>query len=937
MLNGSPLINLYRTQPIRQCVNLNIITQLLATLIAIRLSAFSLSFNNLLAISKRNLHHVLKLLKRPVQLKIIFHILFLIPFWSNGQQINSIKIKSDSLKEKKRVVISDLSKPEVITQVIGRVVDAASGQPLYGINIRYINSEYGTSSDKEGKFNLSAKGAFNHILFSYIGYLSIIQAVKPGQKNEFEIRLKSAQTQLKEVSISGKGARYRNKGNPAVALIQQVIDHKDQNRMESSAYLQYEQYERIGLSFFDLPAILTKSRIFNKYKFMLDTGQIINGQARTSLPVYFSEKLFKNYYRKNPSKSIQILEAQNQINIVKFIDTAGVDIYLNRLYGNNIDIYSNNIFIITNQFLSPIADHSPDFYKFYIIDTLQTDKGKLVELNFTPRNKGDLLFEGKLTITLDGHYAVESCELSINKQININFMRSLLISLDFSRYQNGRYYLQKSDVKADFGILKAKGPGVFGERTVYYSNYKLNEPLADEFYKGKSIQAKPNANLPDTSFWKARRPDTLTRQQAAAYSKINRLERMRSFKIASWIANTFAGNYADLGPVQFGQISDFFSFDNVEGARFQIGARTTPKFNRSFYFDTYTGYGTMDKKLKYNVSTYLSLNHLPFYMYPNDYLKLSYQYDISIPGQNFSINTNQPPLSSFQSGTSDYFLYSKVFKVDYVKEFENHFSFDLALKNWNQQAAGSLVYRLNDVNHTLVDNLTTSEVSLDLRYAPHEQIIQGTTDRTTIYSKYPIIRLQIRQGIKNVGNGSYSFTNINATLAKRFYLSQLGYTDVTLLGSLLIGTVPFPLLNISTANQSVAYDPDAYNKMYYLEFVSDHYAGLNITQSFNGFFLNKIPLIKQLKWREYLSFKALYGGLRNENNPLYSNKLYLFPTGNSGINGTYALGNIPYIEAGAGIGNIFKFLRIDMIKRFNYLDHPGISAYGIKISFSPDF
>jgi len=119
--------------------------------------------------------------------------------------------------------------------------------------------------------------------------------------------------------------------------------------------------------------------------------------------------------------------------------------------------------------------------------------------------------------------------------------------------------------------------------------------------------------------------------------------------------------------------------------------------------------------------------------------------------------------------------------------------------------------------------------------------------------------------------------------------------------------------------------------------VSDHYVGINFTQSFNGFFLNKIPLIEHLKWREYLSFKALYGGLRNENNPEVSNNLYQFPVGTGGANGTYALGHKPYMEAGAGIGNIFKFFRFDVIRRFNYLDHPNVSKYGIKFSFGFDF
>jgi hypothetical protein len=70
---------------------------------------------------------------------------------------------------------------------------------------------------------------------------------------------------------------------------------------------------------------------------------------------------------------------------------------------------------------------------------------------------------------------------------------------------------------------------------------------------------------------------------------------------------------------------------------------------------------------------------------------------------------------------------------------------------------------------------------------------------------------------------------------------------------------------------------------------------------------------------------------------MYTNNLYLFPTGSNSSNGTYGLGSTPYIETGAGIGNIFKVLRLDLIKRYNYLDHPGISPYSIKVSLNPDF
>ncbi len=831
-----------------------------------------------------------------------------------------------------------IGRAQQITKVSGRVTDLNSGQPLEYITVSFPGTSHGTTTDGQGRYSLSAPGNYSQVSFSLMGYVQVLKTIRPGQANELSVKLKNSQTQLKEVTVtSDREKKYRNKGNPAVELIQQVIDHKAQNRMTSADYIQYDEYERMGLSLFNLSKKLVNSSFFSKYQFMLDTTSYIGGQRQTTLPGYFSEKLSRHFYRKNPEKTIQVLEAEKGINIIKFVDTTGLDIYLNRLYGNHIDIYDNNIFIIVNQFLSPIANHAPDFYKFFIVDTLQTEHGKLVELSFTPRNKGDLLFEGKLMVTLDGRYAVQSCELNVNKQININFMRSLKVKLDFEPHSDGRYYLAKSNVAADFGLMKNKGMGIYGERTVTYSNYQLNQPMPDSFYLGKSLQTDSNAHQADTSYLERHRTDTLTTQQAGAYARINRLQNMRSFKRATWIAATLTGDYADFGPVQEGPIGSLFAYDTQEGARFQLGGRTTPKFNKTLYMDGFLGYGLKDRQLKYELNTYFSLNKTPNYRFPNDYFKIGYLYDVDIPGQSFALNNSQAALSSFQSGSTNYWLYDRIYSLTYVKDFENHFSYNLSFRNWNQQAAGTLLFQQNDPAGTLVRDLTTSELTLGLRYVPHEQIIQGTRDRHTIHSKYPIMNAQITQGLKGVFGGAYPYTKLSASIYERFYLSQLGYADVTLMGSLINGQVPFPLLNISPANQSIAYNPDAYNKMYYLEFVSDHYMGLNVTQSFNGFFLNKLPLIDHLKWREYLSFKILYGGLRNQNNPIYTSGLYRFPAAGAGAYGTYALGKTPYVEAGAGIGNIFKILRVDVIKRFNYLDHPGISTYGVKLSFNPDF
>jgi hypothetical protein len=871
-----------------------------------------------------------------IMVRLFFSAFLFIPILSFAQQKDTLLKKTDSSNR----ILADTIKKDTAklnhTGVSGTITDAVSGKPIAQVMVSFDGHNYGTSTDEHGSYTLSEDALYKQVKFSSIGYKQVTKSILAGRDQVLNIKLQSSQTQLKEVVISSsKRKRYRNKDNPAVELIQQVIDHKPFNKMADADYLQYDQYERIAFSITDLSPKFLNSKFFSKYRFLIDTSQVIRGKKQATVPVYLSEKLSQYFHRKTPSKSITVLDAQKKVDFGNIVDPKGLDFYLNRLYGE-VDLYSNNIFIITNQFLSPIADHAPDFYKFFITDTIQSGNQKLIEISFLPRNKGDLLFEGKLLITMDGKYAVKGADLGIEKQINLNFLRTLKIHQDFQQHPDGRYYLVKSDVKADFGILKNKGFGLGGERTIFFKNYKLNSPINEVFYNGNSSQTVPDADKNDLDFWKKHRTDTLVGAQAKIYSNIDSLQKMPSFRRAVWIIRTLIGGYADLGPVQVGPVDATYTFNSLEGTRLFLGGRTTPIFNKSFYLEGYTAYGFKDDRFKYYLNTTFSFNKTAPYLFPNNYLKVSYQYDTDIPGQNFLINKTQSLLGSFQRGTSDLWLYNKIFRLNYVRDFQDHFSFNLEFKNWRQQPAGTLVFQPFDPALAPVSQLTTTEINLLLRYAPNEKFIQGTIHRFNIPNKYPIFTMSINSGIKGLVDGQYNFLNLSANIYKRFYLSQLGYTDVTLLGGEMLGQVPFPLLSILPGNQTYLINDNAYNDMNFLEFVSDHYAGLTMTHYFGGFFLNKVPLLEHLKLREILSVKILYGGLRDQNNPFLHPELYKFPTYANGAPATFALGNTPYLEASVGIANIFKVLRLDMVHRFNYLDHPGVTPWGLRFSLVPD-
>lgn len=86
-----------------------------------------------------------------------------------------------------------------------------------------------------------------------------------------------------------------------------------------------------------------------------------------------------------------------------------------------------------------------------------------------------------------------------------------------------------------------------------------------------------------------------------------------------------------------------------------------------------------------------------------------------------------------------------------------------------------------------------------------------------------------------------------------------------------------------------------------------------------------------------VSFKALYGNLTKNNDPAQQNDLFKLPVEADGTPITYTLGKVPYIEGSVGVGNIFKLFRVDLVRRFTYLNNPNVSKYGIRVRFRLDF
>jgi hypothetical protein len=334
------------------------------------------------------------------------------------------------------------------------------------------------------------------------------------------------------------------------------------------------------------------------------------------------------------------------------------------------------------------------------------------------------------------------------------------------------------------------------------------------------------------------------------------------------------------------------------------------------------------------------LNKKSPYKFPQHYLRVSASYDTKIPGQNLEFVQEDNVLLSFKRGENRSYLYNEVYRLDYKVEFSNNLSLNAGLGTWKQTPAGVLSYSLLQPNgtHRFINNLQSTEFNVGLRYAPKEEFYQGKNYRTPIFNQYPIITFNYTAGVKGLFGGEYNYHNFTAGVFKRFYLSQLGYADVNVDGTYIAGNnLPFPVLNIHRANQTYAYQLQSYNLMNFMEFISDHHVSWNVQYYMNGFIFNKIPLLNRLKLREVFSFKGVYGGLRDSNNPSLNTSVYDWQTNSKGEQMSFTFDGKPYMEASAGVANIFKVLRVDLVRRLNYLDHPEAPKWGVRARIKFDF
>ncbi|MBR0046781.1 MAG: carboxypeptidase-like regulatory domain-containing protein [Bacteroidaceae bacterium] len=818
----------------------------------------------------------------------------------------------------------------VKAQFYGQVIDAANGEPIPFAAVKYIGTSEGRSTDINGNFVLPILNNYSKFEITSLGYKPVTVTVPRGRQEIRDqiIKMYSDDILLGEVVVKKSKINYKRKNNPAVDLMRKVIANKRLSDIKEKDFYHFDKYEKKTFSYNDIKG--TKDTLLSEI--CPETGKLI-------LPIMVEETSSEENYRKNPKTVKTTIHAKRSDGFQSMLSSGDMITSLIKDIFTDVDIYKDNVRLLQHPFISPIStSEAIGFYHYYIQDTIMVDNERCIDVVFLPNNTQDFGFSGHLFITDDKLNQVKRAVLNIPNNSGVNFVDNLMVIQDFMTLPTGERVMKVDNMVVElsglYGAIKFQC-----QRYTSYSNYNFN-PITDKkaFKSPQTERVMADAEFKDSTYWASIRPIQLTNSESHLGNGVDKINNdLGAFK--KFLLTAVVENSIELTPkpnkIDFIPLNAIVSHNEIDGWRYQGSLQTTGNLSPHLFLRGYGAYGTKDEKWKYKAEVEYSFNKKKYmaHEFPRRSITASFMYDDMSPVDKYSGTIKDNMYSSFKTSKVDQMMYVNDLNLKYQYETDNNITWSAALDHSKLTPTGKLVYMRNaDYNNgieTFVPHIRTSDVKLGFRYAPRETFINSKQQRIAINKDAPIFTLEHTMGIDGFFEGQYNYNITEATIFKKFWLpGACGSIEAYLKGGHQWNKVPFPMLFTPQSNLSyfVQFDSWSFNMLRNMEFLNDSYASLFINWSFDGKVLNRIPLLKKMKLREYIGFKMLYGHLSDRNNPFKQtedNDLFVFPTRDRHQT-SFVMGNKPYMELSVGISNIFKVITVQYVRRLSYNDMPDI-------------
>lgn len=812
------------------------------------------------------------------------------------------------------------------TKVGGIILDEL-GDPIAFANIIFNDSSEGTITNDNGRFYMESDNDHAAILVSFIGYET--QEIQLPQKVNYnmEIVLEESTEQLKEVVVyTGKQSK---KNNPAIDILKKIWAKKRENGVRKFKQYQYDKYEKVEFDLNTIDSALIKSKLFKGLEFVfqdLDTSRIT---GKTYLPMFLNESFSKIYGDNvlNQEKE-DVLGNKN----AGFSGNQAITAFVEDLY-TDYNIYENYLRFFDKSFTSPLAKSGVDTYNYVLSDSTFIDNKWCYNIIYYPRRPNELTFKGDFWVN-DSTYAIKKINLQVTKSANINWVKEIYIEQDFDVVSDSVFLLKRDYMLSDFSFSKKeKSRGVYGKRTTVYDNYEFDIPRSEAFYKAETDPYDPRVFSRDSTFWKNARLEKLNDDESGIFKLLDTLKTVPKFRSYYNVVSILGSGYVEIDKwnLDIGNIYSVLGFNDAEGTRVRLGARTYFGQNDPWRLEGYMAYGFMDKKVKHGFSAKFLLDRMTRLILSGGNRRDVEQLGLSLTSTNDVLGRSIASSSLVTVGANDRLtnINLSTFNVEMepVKNFRARIGSSFRTLSSALPNAFNLDY-LDPLSPTGVSSeVKQFDITTTLIFTPGKRTIGYGVERSVINDDHSTIVLNYTKGIRGFLESDFDYGRLQFSYRQPWQIGGFGRLTSSLELGKTFGEVPLSLLSVVPGNQTLFTLYNTFPNLDFYEFVTDTYASLHLEHNFNGRLFSRIPVLRDWNLREIVGLRGVWGQLSDENLALNSPSNIPLVAPSDQI----------YWEYSFGIGNIFKIFRLDFNFRGNYLDNPDARSFGVTGTFGFNF
>ena len=803
-----------------------------------------------------------------------------------------------------------------LAQIRGTITDT-NGKPIPFANIYVKDTYISTTSNEQGKYELTIKIPGNYIiLYKYLGYKTDKKVIEFNNVQQIvDVTLMEENIQLEDVVID-------KKVNPAIQIIKNAIANRKSNANKTAKY-KADFYSRGIFRVKNLPKSIMGQKL-DFFDEMIDS-------TRSGI-LYLSETVSKITFQK-PDQMKEVIVASK---------VSGNDngFSFNNAAQANFDFYENYLDFDV-KVISPIADNAFNYYKYKFDGSFADENNKIInKIKVTPKRNTEPTMEGYVYI-VDDSWAIYAVDLTIKgTQMQKPALNSLTLKQSYS-YNNKTKIWTKNTQTIDFeaGML---GININGKFTYVYSNFEFQDKFEKKTFSNEVLKFEENANKKEDSFWTTIRPVPLTPEESTDYLKKDALQtkkksekyldsidsKRNKFRIMSVLSGyTYSNSFKKWSLNYEGPLMKT-SFNTVQGWKTQAGLSYTKRDEDKRTFTRIGSkfdYGFAEKKLR-------ATGYFTHKFNNNNNALLNISGGSSVAQFNA---TN--PISNAVNTISSLF-----FKDNYMKLYEKNFM----AANFGREVINGLNLNFNleyAERKPLWNNSNLCSVKKEIDYTSNNPLLPY--DYTIpAFEKHNLMKGNVLAVLKfgqhywtrpdgkfNIGNDNYptvylgyekafaatdkkyEYDLLSARITQDISIGNKGEMKINLKGGKFYNAdgISFVDYKHFNGNQTHIGGGGSYtntfnNLPYYAASTNDSYFETHIEHNDKGYLMNKIPLLNLLQSQLVLGFHNL------------------------------AIPNrLPYQEFTVGLDNLgigkLKIFRIDYIRSYQNGYQGDAILFGLKL------